>query len=161
MGWGLIEELLQAKADEEPLRCGDWSEEGCGGNSFQRGPEWKGWLSRCFFDTRIPRRLWWGAGLGSPVFRFGSHLSSLPSPMSLFPVWPLHEPDLSYADPNYGELARPGVWRQNQLPDGQCKIHQQRYFLSFWLISTITSFLSQVLGCFGLFSCQLWASTTL
>ena len=26
-----------------------------------------------------------------------------------FPVWPLHEPDLSYADPNYGKLARPGV----------------------------------------------------
>ena len=39
MGWWLVEELLQAKADEEPLRCGDWSEEGCGGNSFHRGPE--------------------------------------------------------------------------------------------------------------------------
>ena len=84
MGWWLVEELLQAKADEEPLRCGDWSEEGCGGNSFQRAPEWEGRLSRCFFDTRIPRRLWWGAGLGSPVFRFGLQLSSFPSSMSLF-----------------------------------------------------------------------------
>ena len=84
MGQWLIEELLQAKADEEPLRCGNWSEERCGGNSFQRGPEWEGWLSRCFFGTRIPRRLWWGAGLGSLVFRFESQLSLLPSPMLPF-----------------------------------------------------------------------------
>ena len=36
MGRWLIEKLLQAKADEEPLRCGDWSEERCGENAFHR-----------------------------------------------------------------------------------------------------------------------------
>ena len=80
---------------------------------------------------------------------------------SSLPVWALHEPDLSYADPNYGGLARSRAWRQNQLLNGQCEIHQSRYFLSFQIFCTITLFLFQVLGSFGFFFCQLWASTIL
>ena len=48
--------------------------------------EWEGsnCLFRCFSDMRILQRLWWGAGLGSPVFRFASQLPLLPSPMFPF-----------------------------------------------------------------------------
>ena len=123
---------------------------------------WMRWLIvQVLFRYEDPKKIVVRCWIGLACIPVWSSIIIVPIINVSFPVWPLHEPDLSNADPNYGELARPGAWRQNKLPDGQCKIHQQRYFLSFWLISTLASFLSQVLGSFGLFSCQLWASTTL
>ena len=161
MGRRFIEGLLQAKADEEPLWCGDWCEKRCGENITVILQGFMGSKIQVLFRYEDPKKIIGRAWIGLACIPVWVSIIIVAITNATFPVWPLHEPDLSYADPNYGKLARPGVWCQNQLPDGQCKIHQQRYCLSLWLISTLASFLSQVLGSFGLFSCQLWASTTL
>ena len=107
MGRRLIEGLLQAKADEEPLWCGDWCEKRCGENIKHIFQGFMGVKNPGSLSIRGSQEDYWKGLDWASLYSGLDHVFIFVSVMfSIIPVWYLHEPDLSYARTDNGGLAR-------------------------------------------------------